>query len=445
MISYTNPGLIPVDAIRLMGASVKEEGSFGRFGTGFKYAVATILRGGGRVTIWRGSQQLRFETREVYVKGQAFHEVWLHSMIGEVHDEQQWEAQPLGFTTALGRDWEPWMAHRELACNARDEGGDFAYVHLDDLQGVMFGQPDGPEETCILVDWDLLDEAVTQGQERVFVDEKAEVLLDERGVVVRPGPSDYLYHRGVRVWKLPKPSVFTYDITRPVELTEDRTVKYGFMVLSDVRNMILASTDDSIIVAATQAGKDTWEGTFDWAGTEWSPAEPGLRWLEVVAAGREINGRAVSSSARDVLLKHRAFSQVQRSTWSDMVGVNQALSDAAEALGEMGFDLEKVEVYVVDELPGGALSSVKSKSVYVTRQLLGLRRNRIVRELLGRFLEVEGRGDHDTLLACVQERFYDLSKERVYWLRRDEEMAQEEAKIEPGEAEAASEFGQVMY
>ena len=46
MIVFHNPGLIDLDAIRLMGASVKLPDSFGRFGTGFKYGLATVLRGG---------------------------------------------------------------------------------------------------------------------------------------------------------------------------------------------------------------------------------------------------------------------------------------------------------------------------------------------------------------------------------------------------------------
>lgn len=419
MISYINPGLIPLDAVRLMGASVKEEGSFGRFGTGFKYALATILRGGGSLVIWRGSERIDFEMVGVEMKGQTFSEVVMVSSGGAARER-------LGFTTQLGRDWEPWMAHRELACNARDEGGSWALVHADDLEGLTYGAPDGPDETVILVEWSEMDDAVREGGACVFAPE-GETLAEERGVRVLPGPSDYLYHRGVRVWKLPKPSVFTYDLTRPVELTEDRTVKYGFCVVADVRNMLLASEDRTIIDAAVSASDQHWEGTFDWAGSEWAQTEPGHVWLEVVAEGRESGGQT-SKSARDVLLKHKAFKQVTRSSWEDVTGVNEALSQAAEALEEMGFDLDKVDVYIVDELPGGALSSVRNSSIYLSRQLLSLRRNVVVRELLARLLEREGGGDHDALLKAVAARFFDVAKERVYWLRRDEDLHTEEVR-----------------
>ena len=430
MITFSNPGLIPLDAIRLMGASVKQEGSFGRFGTGFKYALATILRGGGSVVLWRGTSRVSFKVREVNVRGETFAEVVM--VDHGPHDDYERE-EPLGFTTQLGKDWEAWMALRELACNARDEDGEWGYIHPDDFEGLLFGQPDDAGTTTIIVDWPEMDAAALDGGACVFAPE-GEPLLEERGVRVLPGPSKYLYHRGVRVWELPKPSVFTYDITKAVDLTEDRTVKYGFWVTADVRNMILNTEDRSIIEAAVSAPKETWERTFDWSGAEWGATEPGSVWLEVVADGREQRGDAVSRSARDVLLKHRAFSKVQRASWQDVTGANEALSDAAEAMEEMGFDLEKVDVYVVDELPGGALSSVKGGSVFITRELLDMRRTVVVRELLARFLEREGEGDHDTLLKAVARRFYELAKVRVYWLGRDERLLEEEVKagaVEP--------------
>ena len=56
MIIFENKGLIDVHAISIMGVSVKEEGSIGYFGTGLKYAIATLLREGQKITIWRGKE-----------------------------------------------------------------------------------------------------------------------------------------------------------------------------------------------------------------------------------------------------------------------------------------------------------------------------------------------------------------------------------------------------
>lgn len=425
MIIFHNPGLMPLEAIRLMGASVKTEGAFGRFGTGFKYAIASILRGGGSIRVWRGKQELCFKTQTVDMKGKAFEEVMLEG----------WNAtaqQSLGFTTALGKDWEPWMALRELACNARDEGGDFKLTDMPAVPECFSAKDD---ETVIVVEWEAMDAAMADGS--VFAP-AGEPLLEERGVRVHPGPSDYLYHRGVRVWKLPKPAVFTYDITKAVDLTEDRTVKYGFCVLGDVRGMILETEDRAIIAAATTAEKGTWEAGFDWSGKDWHAPEPGATWLDEVAAARERRATSydteVSSSASDVLLRHRAFKEVNHSSsWSTFEGQAHSLNYASDVLDDLGMGLgsdrdDQVPVYITKMLPGDALSAVNGGRVYIAERLLDERTSVIVRELLKRQLELKSGGDHDALLEFAVDRFFDFAMRHDYALRRDHDLAQEEAE-----------------
>jgi len=426
VIIFVNPGLIPLDAIRLMGASVKVEGAFGRFGTGFKYAVATIMRGGGTVRIWRGAEELRFSTRKVEMRGTTFEEVWLDRLIRTPGiGAGQWEAVPLGFTTQLGKDWEPWMALRELACNARDEGGDFKLSEMEAVPS-CFEAKEG--ETVIVVLWPEMDEAAKGNEAGVFAPD-TEPLAEALGVRILQGPSQYLYHRDVRVWKLPKPSAFTYDITAAVELTEDRTVKYSFTVVAQVRNALLALEDRDIIRGAVTTSKGrNWEGSFDWAGQDWAPSQPGQTWLEVVAEARNNQELNVSESARNVLLKHQAFRRAEAATWIDQEGANERLSDAAEVLEELGFKLKDVNVFITDALPGGALSAVNKGSVFLTPELLDARVVVIVRELIRRLLELQGGGDHDQLLAAAVSRLFDLAIGTHFRLKRERELFDEEAR-----------------
>jgi hypothetical protein len=391
VIIFHNPGLMPIDAIRLMGASVKTPGAFGRFGTGFKYALATILRGGGTVRIWLGDHELGyhelgFTTRKVQLKDQVFEEVMLNNETSML--------EALGFTTQLGKDWEPWMALRELACNARDEGGDFKVIEAATVPP-CFSAEDG--ETVIVVDWPELDQAAKDGELHVFAE--GELLHEEDGVRVLAGPSSYLYHRGVRVWKLPKPAVFTYDITAPVDLTEDRGVKYAFCVVANVRNMMLTTSDRTLIAAVVTAGKDHWEGAFDWSGQEWEATDPGQAWLEEVATLRAANARGLSKSAVDVYLSHTAFKSETRygGSYEEPVGTFGEVVDLFE---DLGINLTTVNFFVADELPGGAFSVVRGGSVYVTRSFLETAsRLGMATELLLRFLEVHSGGDFDALLA----------------------------------------------
>jgi hypothetical protein len=59
----TNAGLIPMEAVTTMGVSAKEgENPIGFFGTGLKYAIASLLRTSHKITIWRGLDRYDFAT-----------------------------------------------------------------------------------------------------------------------------------------------------------------------------------------------------------------------------------------------------------------------------------------------------------------------------------------------------------------------------------------------
>ena len=54
-IYFTNPGEIDIRAVTTMGVNVKEgSSSIGYFGTGLKYAIATLLREGQEIIIHSG-------------------------------------------------------------------------------------------------------------------------------------------------------------------------------------------------------------------------------------------------------------------------------------------------------------------------------------------------------------------------------------------------------
>lgn len=403
MIIFHNPGEIEANAFRLMGASVKASGSFGRFGTGLKYAIATILRNEGMITVHSGRSTFRFELETTVLKEQCFSEVVLVEDGGDFADIRM----PLGFTVELGKDWEPWMAIRELGCNARDEGGDF----------LLWADPNwGPsgDGTEIVVNWPKVEETWADVLAQTFV--SGDLLHEEAGVRVHAGQSAYLYHRGVRVWKLPKPSLFTYDITAPVELTEDRTVKYGFCVVANVRNMLLKTEERGIIAAAVTAKEDTWEATFDWTGTQWIPRDPGVTWLEEVSILRE-KKQPISKSAKDVLLAHSAYQTKTYYGGGSYDEPTGTFGDAAAALEDLGVDLKEVKTFVAEELPGGAATTIKNGNVLVSKALLedGSRLT-LASEMLRRWLELKSGGDHDALLNLVVplllDQSYELKQER---------------------------------
>lgn len=213
MIIFRNNGLIDLTAVRTLGVSVKEDDSaIGYFGTGLKFAVATILRNGGEITIWRGADKHVFGVNPANVRGKNFDVVTLDGV-------------EIGFTTQLGRDWEPWMAFRELACNALDEGGRYFAANT----------PVGPgcgDETIIEVVGGGIDRAYADRHDIII---KAEPLERNAFVEIHPGPSNDIFYRGVKVGQTMYQTFFRYNILSKIDLTEDRTFKYSFTLATPIK------------------------------------------------------------------------------------------------------------------------------------------------------------------------------------------------------------------
>lgn len=410
MIIFHNPGVIDLEAIRLMGASVKKPGSFGRFGTGLKYAIASVLRGGGSLELYIDRQRYTFETRTAKVKEEDFEEV----LLVEQAEEGPLTPIELGFTTQLGKDWKPWMVLRELGCNARDEGGDLT-LWEDENWG-----PSGEGTEFTLV-WPELEDEWESSLDELFLPTGLEPLEELEGVRIYPGPGKHVYHRGVRIMELPKESAFRYDIVEKVDLTEDRTARYSFIVEEHVRRAVLSSEDPGIVAGAV-TNRDGWENSLKWNDETWRKPRPGMVWLEEVGRLREVH-KTLTEGVVKLYLLHRAVKEGK----SFFGGYRKeetpsALEVALEELEELHFVVRGENIYVVDELPSSSLSMSSDKNIYVSAELLVRRPYEIARELLIRSLESASGGDHDTLLEKVLEPILQNSD----LLLRDKQLMEEE-------------------
>lgn len=208
MIVFQNSGLIDMLTTTTMGVSVKDgEGAIGHFGTGLKFAIATILRNGGGITIYRGLCPHEFGTIKDIVRDEEFEFITL-------------DGQRLGYTTMLGRDWKPWMAFRELASNCRDEGGEYRRYQGDEGSNLHLSD-------CTTI--------AVHGLDDVWADRHS-IMLESRPlesnehIEVHEGVSQHIYYRGVRVYDAPRPLAYTYNLREKIELTEDRTAKNWYEV-----------------------------------------------------------------------------------------------------------------------------------------------------------------------------------------------------------------------
>lgn len=207
MIIFENPGEIDIRSICTFGVSVKEgENPIGFFGTGLKYAIAVLLRTGHKVTIQSGRTVANFGLSKETIRGQEFEVITMATGNGP--------AEHLGFTTQLGKQWELWMAYREVACNCKDEGGDG--FHSTSEPAPIAGT------TRVIVKGDAFEGVFDNGHMYILTDDPSMKL----GMVeVRNRAGNDLFYRGVRVMQTNRPGLYTYNILSQISLTEDRTVK----------------------------------------------------------------------------------------------------------------------------------------------------------------------------------------------------------------------------
>lgn len=232
MIVFENAGEIDPRLISLIGVNVKESASaIGYFGTGLKYAVACLARWGESMTVQSGMAEFTFHTEDTKIRGQSFGVLVMRSAVDHLQ---------LGFTTELGKRWEPWMVYRELWCNAHDEPKARVYVSQTlpkPANGV----------TRVIVAGPRIEGAH---------DTRADFIIEGRtplhvlpGLEIYDGEGKRIFYRGIAVQTPDKPSIYTYNITEHLYLTEDRTA--GTWSTDPIIARGLSQIGDATVIDAT--------------------------------------------------------------------------------------------------------------------------------------------------------------------------------------------------
>lgn len=246
-ISFMTPTMIDLLTIKTFGVSVKEsENPIGFFGTGMKYAIATLLRTGHKVTMWRGLEEFKFELKDTSIRDK---DIPLVLMNGE----------PLPFTSDLGKTWLVWQAYRELHSNVMDEKG---YTTSDTLSPA-------PNCTLFVVEGHEI-ERIYQDRNAIFCDN--EIIEENESIQVRRGESGHIYYRGIRVYDIAgNKAKYTYNIKSKLDLTEDRTVKYEYMLKHELTNGIIALTNRDLISDIITSPRLSYEGEMKFDFNRCSP------------------------------------------------------------------------------------------------------------------------------------------------------------------------------
>jgi hypothetical protein len=332
-IYFANEGHIDLDTVRTMGVSIKGEGAIGYFGTGIKYALATLLRTDHRVELEVSGEVHKFTTRPKEIRGKMFDMIYMN-------DEQ------LAFTTDLGRDWEVWMAYRELHSNCLDEDGK---ISRSGWIGDTTWRISGPE----------IEKAYDE-RHKIFLHGDPAWVTD--GLEVYRGISNNIFYRGVRIHRLVKPTRMTYNLTCPIELTEDRTAKSSWDISYKLASKLPTIADPEFCSKLISPGADTYDQALEFShcGT---PSEEFLDEVE-----KHFNNARLSPSAKELLLSSRKVNTDDTITLTDVE--KEDVRKALSLIQHLNCHLEVDEIHFVEHLGAGIYGKMESGRIFIPRQTI---------------------------------------------------------------------------
>lgn len=393
-VYFANREPIDLAAIELMGVSVKEGPSpIGFFGTGLKFAIATLLRTGHRVVLHRTGEEIRFETIVERIRGSEFQRIVMRRPFADSPQHV-----PLGITTQLGRTWEPWQAYRELRSNAMDEGG----VTSD-------APPPGEWGTLFEVSGEGVEEA-HRGASKIFLERPA--ISGVRECSVHHDKSGVVFYRGVRAADLQMQSLFTYNILHQLTLTEDRTIRDSYYVPYFASKAVSHSDNEDLIEACVVAPRGTFEHELPYNHGE----RPSPVFLRVVERHRRDVG--LNLGALSLWEKFAERTAVYEPTGVDGIDEDN-IQRALVLTRRLGSDLERGDFVVVESLGTEVMGRVWRGQIYIARAALdkGPRyiAGTLYEEWLHRSCEIsdESRAMQNLLLdrlLAMTERVHELEK-----------------------------------
>lgn len=345
-IYFANREPIDIAAIEVMGVNVKYSASpIGHFGTGLKFAIATALRAGQSISLARPDGLWRFAPIPEIIRGRSFARVNLIEPSGA--------ARPLAFTTDLGRDWQLWMAFRELESNCRDEEGASGNV-----------LPEGPWGTVFAIEGHAFEE-VWKEREKVFLARDREPLWENENIqIFERTPADdprSVFYRGVLAGALPRQGEFLYNVKGELVLTEDRTIQSMWSVAWWASEAIAQSAKPGLIRRALIAPKERWEAE---ALTNWpyhfSEEFDGV--MRELRGDRRVNGAAYAHWSD--------LAQNAADRWPP-AAVDDAMREQGEVafalLRRLGVEMDWSKFTVTESLGEGVYGLAKRGKIYIAR------------------------------------------------------------------------------
>ena len=194
-----NKGELDVSSLILLGASTKrdDDSKIGFFGSGNKYAIATLIRMGVGFRIFSGDNEVVITTNDIDFRGRTFKQILI-------------DGQQTSLTTDMGPQWEEWMALREWVSNSIDEGQSNIVTDAENVAGkdgyTRFFIEHSPGIRTVIDDW---NQYFTFDRDDVKFENKQGKLFPQTNI----DETMVLFRKGIRVYLAEgTKSLYQYDL-----------------------------------------------------------------------------------------------------------------------------------------------------------------------------------------------------------------------------------------
>lgn len=338
-ILFQNDGELDPRLMTTLGTNVKESANpIGYFGTGLKYAISTLLRCEQEIIVYSGEDKYEFQVQPVEIRGKLF------GIIQYAKNGGDWIE--MNITTEVGKNWELWMAFRELYTNALDEGG----YALDDEPVPI------PGTTVVTVNGERFRD-VYETRWSYFINPARRPIYRDNNVEIYEGSNNRVFCKGVAVHKPHKALTFTYNVLANCALTEDRTAS-EFELFFWVHRAIKELKDEKITRRYLSIPEGYLEHEMSWYGGE-TNKEFGKVFRSVWAA----NPAVCNQNIRERVERDSRMEDSELTDATLTENEEGRIADAIKFAQFAGLEIPRDKVRVVNEIEG-APRTIRDKLVF---------------------------------------------------------------------------------
>ena len=266
-IMIENKGELDVSSLILLGASTKrdDDSKIGFFGSGNKYAIATLIRMGVGFKIFSGDNEVVITTNDIDFRGRTFKQILI-------------DGQPTSLTTDMGPQWEEWMALREWVSNSIDEGHSNIVTDADNIAGkdgyTRFFIEHSPGIKVVIDNW---NEYFTFDRDDTKLENKLGKLFPQTNI----DETMVLFRKGIRVYRADgTQSLYQYDL-KSFTINESRIIDSLYSAGCRMLDFINMIDDVSVLKNILRKAfvGDYFESRLSW---KWGVAKLSEHWRTAI-------------------------------------------------------------------------------------------------------------------------------------------------------------------